>query len=149
MEHQTNVGYLLHHLAFVLGRQSDQALQDRLGIGFSQFKIMMCLSRGTAIQQRHIADKLGQTEASVSRQIRLLQDKGLLSSRVSPQNRREHITTLTTKGERLIEKAFVVLNQHHQPVFDRLSSDELERLGTIMTKMHDSACMGDRGCNYV
>jgi DNA-binding MarR family transcriptional regulator len=56
-----SLGYLLNHIAFVMARQSDQVLQERLGIGFSQFKIMMVLSHKPHIQQKEIADKLGQT----------------------------------------------------------------------------------------
>lgn len=98
--HPTNdIGYLLNHLAFVLSHQSDQVLHEQLGIGFSQYKIMMVLWWNPSIQQRQIADRLGQTEASISRQIKLLHDKSLLSTRISPENRRKHITALTFKGE--------------------------------------------------
>src|SRR3989338_10421342 len=103
-----NIGYLLHHLSFVLDRQSDQVLQEQLGIGFSQFKIMMVLRWNRGVQQKLIADNLGQTEASVSRQIKLLKNRGLLTRKPFAKNKREHITVLTTKGERLIEAALEI-----------------------------------------
>lgn len=134
----------MHHLASVLSRQSDEALQQRLGIGFSQFKILMCLGEGGVVRQRQIAECLGQTEASVSRQIRLLHDKGLLKSAVSPTNRREHITDLTAKGQRIVSEAFIILNEYHQPLFDRLGSSQLEHFQSILSSMHDGACSS--GC---
>ncbi len=140
-----NIGYLLNHLAFMLGRQSDQVLQEQLGIGFSQFKIMMVLRWNPSIQQKQIADRLGQTEASISRQIKLLHDGGLLGTRISAENKREHITTLTTKGEKLTEKAMEILNNYHSPTFDTLSEKEKQNLVDILNKMHDVVCVGKEG----
>jgi len=141
MQPTNNIGYLLNHLAFMLGRQSDQVLQEQLGIGFSQFKIMMVLGWNPSIQQRQIADKLGQTEASISRQIKLMQKQGLLSTKINPENRRVHITRLTPKGERLTEQALRVLNNYHAPTFAALSTKQQESLVEILTLMHDQVCI--------
>lgn len=139
-----NIGYLLNHLAFVVGRQSDQVLQERFGIGFSQFKILMVLRWEPSIQQKQIADKLGQTEASISRQIKLLHDGSLLQTKIHPENRRRHITTLTPKGERLIDEAMRILNDYHGPMFDTLNEKQRQQLLEALTLMHQYACSGDR-----
>lgn len=140
MQPTNNLGYLLQHLAFVMARQNDQILQERLGIGFSQFKLMMILERRPHIQQKQIADALGQTEASISRQIKLMHQKGLLQTVVSPENRRQHITTLTTKGERLAEEAIRTLNDYQSPVFDRLGDRQQQQLLDALSEMHKSIC---------
>ncbi len=145
MRPTNNIGYLLNHIAFMLGRQSDQVLQEQLGIGFSQFKIMMVLKWNPAIRQKQIADRLGQTEASISRQIKLLHEKSYLNTHISPKNKREHITTLTTKGEKLTEKAMQILNNYHSPTFAALSEKEQASLVDILNKMHDSVCVGKQG----
>ena len=136
----TNTGYLLQHLAFTLAKQSDQVLQEQLGIGFSQFKILMALQWNPHTQQRHIAESLGQTEASISRQIKLMHDKGLLQSTVSPRSRREHITTPTSKGLKLTEAALEVLNNYHRPMFEKLSDKQQEQLRQALIIMHQYAC---------
>ncbi len=141
MKPTNNIGYLLNHLAFMLSRQSDQVLQEQLGIGFSQFKIMMVLRWNPSIQQKQIADRLGQTEASISRQIKLLFDQNLLTTRISPKNKREHITTLTTKGEKLTEKSMQILNNYHAPTFARLSPKQQQTLVEILNLMHDAVCV--------
>lgn len=145
MQPTNNIGYLLNHLAFILSRQSDQVLQEQLGIGFSQFKIMMALKWNPSVQQKHIAERLGQTEASISRQIKLLHEKGLLTTRISAENKREHITTLTSKGERLTEKAMQILNSYHAPTFASLSASEQQSLIATLNKMHDAACVERKG----
>ena len=142
MKPTNNVGYLLNHLAFVLGRQSDQALQERLGLGFSQFKILTALKWNPSVRQKQIASDLGQTEASISRQIKLLQAKGLLSTRIKPDNKREHITALTGKGERLAETAMQILNSRHSPAFAILTSAQQQNLLEILNTMHGAVCAG-------
>lgn len=135
-----NIGYLLQKLAFCLNRQNDQVLQEQLGIGFSQFKILMILQWRPNVQQRQIADNLSQTEASVSRQIKLLKEEGLLATEINPNNKREHITKPTQKGIALTQKALEVLNRHHQPMFAKLSQKQQEQLAEGLRIMYDHAC---------
>ncbi len=145
-----NLGYALHHVALVLDRQSDLLLQERLDIGFSQFKILMALKWQQGIQQKHIAAKLGQTEASVSRQIKLLQEVGLITAKKSADNKRERITTLTPKGEQLVDKALSALDNYHSSVFNRLDPNQQAQLKHLLDVMHEQACRPDRpgGCNH-
>ena len=144
MQPTNNTGYLLQHLAFTMARQNDQILQERLGIGFSQFKILMVLQKNPYIQQKDIAEALGQTEASISRQIKLMHDRGLLQSTVSPENRRRHITTPTQKGLRLNEEALRVLNEYHAPMFERLSDKQIQQLLEILSQMHHFVCQAGK-----
>lgn len=144
-----NLGYLLHHLAGVLDRQSDILLQERLDIGFSQFKILMALKWDQGVQQKQIASKLGQTEASVSRQIKMLHEIGYLTSVSSKDDRREKITGLSPKGESLVNKAMKALNEYHAPVFEKLSLSQQLALQDMLEVMHAQACQSERpgGCS--
>lgn len=144
MDYKNNLGYLLHHIGFVMDRQSDTLLQERLDIGFSQFKILMALKWHASVQQRQIADKLGQTEASVSRQIKLLKEAGFLNVTTSENNKREHITTLTTKGVNVVDKAIRALNDYYAPAFDRLSAAEQEAFRKLLQNLHQELCNSDK-----
>lgn len=144
MRPKNSLGYSLHHLSFVLDRQADLLLQERLGIGFSQFKILMALQWQACTQQRYIAEYLGQTEASVSRQIKLLHELGLLKNQISSHSRRERVTTLTTKGEKLANEAMKQLNKFYEPILSHLSSRQQETLSTILEIMHEEVCRSDK-----
>lgn len=135
-----SIGYLLNHVSFVLGRQSDQVLQERLGIGFSQFKIMKTLQKSPHIQQKQIAECLGQTEASISRQIKLLQQQGLLQTVRRAENKREHITTLTAKGDRYTDEAIRVLGDYLTPMFVGLSERQQAALLEALETLHQVTC---------
>lgn len=138
-----SIGYLLHHISAVLARNSDQILQEQLGIGFSQFKILLILQQKSGVQQKQIATALGQTEASISRQIRLLQDSGLLTSTVHPNNRRQHIIRLTPKGLKVIDRAMQILNGYHAPVFARLNERQQSQLADMLGEIHNSLCSAE------
>ncbi len=126
---------LLHQLSAMFSRESDQILQEQLGIGLSQFKILETLVENSAMQQRHIAVQLGQTEASISRQINLMERKGLIESMRNPVNRREHITSLTQRGERLTEAAERILTLHNSASLTRLSKKEQLVLLDLLQKV--------------
>jgi DNA-binding MarR family transcriptional regulator len=122
------VGYLLTHTAALVDRQADQVLQERLGIGTSQLRILRVLHQTPNVLQRVLADTLGQTEASISRQAKLLHEKGLVSSRINPKSKREHIMQLTPKGVQITEAAQEVMAQYFTPLFAILNTKEQTEL---------------------
>ncbi|HSX07491.1 MAG TPA: MarR family winged helix-turn-helix transcriptional regulator [Candidatus Saccharimonadales bacterium] len=134
------VGYLLEHLSGMSGRQSDQVLQEQLGIGLSQYKIMRALQWHPKVQQRKLAQSLGQTEASVSRQIKLLHERGMLVTEVNAAERRAHLTRITPKGLKVAEAARQVLVQYHSPMFGTLSDKEMKQLLETLKKLHNFVC---------
>lgn len=135
-----NLSYIIHHLAAVMGKQSDQVLQEQLGIGLSQFKILMVLEWNPRVQQKAIADSLGQTEASISRQIKLLKNKGLLQTRNDPNNRRRHITTPTPLGMQVTEAATNIMRRNFGPELSSLGDDQVMQLVTGLQKLHAIVC---------
>lgn len=135
-----NLSYLLHHLAAVMGKQSDQILQEQLGIGLSQYKILMVLEWNPRVQQRAVADSLGQTEASVSRQIKLLKTKGLLVSKTDSSNRRKHISAPTPLGMQVTEAATNILRRSFGPELSGLGDDQIMQLTTGLQQLHRIVC---------
>jgi DNA-binding MarR family transcriptional regulator len=139
-----NLSYLLHHLAAVMGKQSDQVLQEQLGIGLSQYKILMVLEWNPRIQQKAIADSLGQTEASISRQIKLLKAKGLLTSKIDSANKRKKITLPTPLGMKITEAAANSLRTSLGPEISGLGDDQLMQLTTGLQRLHRVVCRTGR-----
>lgn len=137
MDQNHSLGFTLHHLSFMLDRQSDLFLQDRFGIGFSQFKVLMSLMRHTNVQQREIAEYLGQTESSVSRQIQTLVDDGLVSSRKDSNDHRQRVTQLTSQGEKIARTAMAELEKHYAPMFDTLSDRKQADLAEMLESMRE------------
>jgi DNA-binding MarR family transcriptional regulator len=135
-----NLSYLIQHLAAVMGRQSDELLQDQIGIGLSQFKILMVLEWNPRVQQKAIADALGQTESAVSRQLKLLKSMKLLETKPDPGNRRRHVTTLTPRGMQVTEAATAVMRRSLGPEFADLGDDQLIHLVNGLQRLHRIVC---------
>lgn len=135
-----NLAYLIQHLAAVMSKQSEQALQEQLGIGVSQYKILVVLEWNPRIQQRSIAESLGQTEASISRQVKLLTKKGLLLAKPDPQNRRKHITAPTPLGMQVTEAASNILRRSFGPEVSHLGDDRVLQLIASLQQLHRITC---------
>lgn len=129
----------IHQLSATLSREADQILQEQLGLTFSQFKIMQAIQKAPRMQQRALALSLGQTEASISRQVKLLLDKQLINIRVNPNNRRQHLTQLTVRGERILQAAIAAVSRYHTETFSGLNSKQkiqLAQLAELLASVH-------------
>lgn len=135
-----NLGYLIQHLASVMNRQTDQLLQEQLDIGLSQFKILMVLEWNPRVQQRAIASALGQTESSISRQLKLLEDKKFLTTKTDPQNKRRHIIAPTPSGMQITEAASAIMRRSFGQECYGLGEDQLMQLVTGLQKLHRVVC---------
>ena len=126
---------LLHQVATKLDSHCNQILLERLGIGMSQFRTLLILQDRDARPQRDIAMSLGQTEASISRQVKLLREKGLIQIKKSAQNRREHLLFLTVKGDHLTDRATEILNDYLAQKFEVLSEKEQSQLSAHLLSL--------------
>jgi len=135
MDNSQKIAQQLHNLSALLARESDQILQERLGIGLSQYKILAAVEQNPRVQQRAIAVELGQTEASVSRQVKLLHKKDMITSRPNPNNRREHLTALTPRGQRITEAAHQSLASHYRAFTGKLSPRQQEVLLSLLSEL--------------
>lgn len=138
------ISYLIQHLASVISKDVDQTLQEQLGIGFSQYKILMVLEWNPRVQQKTIAKSLGQTEASISRQIKLLEKKGLIGTKIDPSNRRVRISTPTILGMQITEAAAAILRRGLGPEFSKMGEDQQAQLIKGLQALHASVCRPQR-----
>lgn len=120
-----NVVYKMQHTASILTRFSDHVLHERLKIGYTQYRILLALQYTPNIQQRSLASSLDQTEAAISRQIKLMRKQDLLTVESRKENKREHIVQLTKKGERLANEASLILNNVYAPIFQHFNEKNL------------------------
>jgi len=138
------ISYLIQHLASVISKDVDQTLQEQLGIGFSQYKILMVLEWNPRVQQKSIAKSLGQTEASISRQIKLLEKKGLISTKIDPNNKRVRISTPSILGMQITEAAAAILRRSLGPEFAKMGEDQQAQLIKGLQALHASVCRASR-----
>ena len=120
MSYKNTQTYLIQQIGHLLTSQSDQILLERFGIGFSQFKVLLCLEERSGVPQKYIAQTLFQTEASISRQINVLFKKGLVLIKSGKDNR-QNLIYPTSRGVEVIAKASKALRDYDDPVYEHLS----------------------------
>lgn len=123
-----DIGSLLHKVSVALDRTSDQVLQERLGIGLAQFRVLLFLLQNDGAKQAAIAENLSQTEASISRQVKILQEKKLAVVRRNVSSRRDRLVFLTQKGAATSQRSLIILNEYHAPMFDNIGQKQQEEL---------------------
>lgn len=143
--------YVLQHVADTLSRQLDQVILEQIGIGLSQYKILQALHADPEVRQHHIASRLGQTEASISRQIKLLKERGLLVSSVNPRNRREHLHAPTALGVKMLDNAATALNKYASGMFGAVGDKQRKQFIEALTVFHAWTCQPGKpyGCDHL
>lgn len=149
MQHAKTTGYLLQHVAAITDRRADQALQERMGIGTSQYRVMVVLRASPGVQQKHVAEVLSQTEASISRQVKLLVEQGLVTSRVSQANRRQHLTALTQRGLHFVDEADNILADIYNQALEHLSKRQQNQIDELLQLIHTRLCPGQTMADHI
>jgi len=126
----------LHRLSHSLACESDSLLQQKFGLGTTQFKIAWVLKKHpSGVPQKSIASWLQQTEAAISRQMKGMQAEGLIKNYIDPENRRQHVICLTPKGAAFAEKSMQCMKQQQGDVFDVLTGKERTALCGMLEKV--------------
>jgi DNA-binding MarR family transcriptional regulator len=92
----------LHKLTARLDRAADNVLRTENGLSHSRFLALYMVGSEGADTQRILAERLGVSEPSVSRMVRVLGDLGWLQSAPDPAGGNRRQLRLTATGERLV-----------------------------------------------
>jgi DNA-binding MarR family transcriptional regulator len=97
--------YLIRRTAGLMDHQGDVLLRRQLGISLAQFLVLSVVDAHPGpLSQQTIADRVGLTKGSVSRQIDHAVAAGLMTVRVAAHTRRENAVTLTKAGTALVRR---------------------------------------------
>ena len=97
--------YLIRRTAGLLDQQSEVLLRQNLGTSLAQFLVLSVVDAHPGpLSQQAIADRVGLTKGSVSRQIDQAVAAGLMTVKVAEHTRRENAVTLTAAGTDLVRR---------------------------------------------
>ncbi|HVX58616.1 MAG TPA: MarR family winged helix-turn-helix transcriptional regulator [Candidatus Saccharimonadales bacterium] len=101
----------LLHLSFILQQLADDLLIREVGISVSQARIMSALDISRPSLQNHVAQSLSQTEANISRQLKAMKSRGLVTVEKNKKDGRARDVRLTVKGRESYERAASLLGR--------------------------------------
>lgn len=130
--------FLVRKSASLMERGGETLFREGLGISLAQFMVLSVVdARPGAFNQQSVADYLGLTKGTVSRQIEQAERAGLLTTAVSPTSRREKLATLTPEGTTIVRRGDELLARSQLSAFGGLPEDDVR--ATIRTLSRFSA----------
>lgn len=129
---------LIQQLAQISIKSSDQLLAETFGFGLSSLRILQLLQQN-GMHQKEIASKLDQTEASVSRQVKILQEKGLVVVSINSENRRQHSVFLTAYAKKIMIDANRVIDNNYESLFEGVSEEKKLELRELLKIVRQSS----------
>lgn len=120
----------------VIERSGDKLFREHLGIGLSQFLVLSVIdARPGQFNQQTVAETLGITKGTVSRQIELGQAAGYITVEVSPTSRRDNVVGLTPAGTAVVRKGDQVLAVEQRRAFGGTDGAALAAATTVLTTL--------------
>jgi DNA-binding MarR family transcriptional regulator len=100
-----------------------------------QILVLLWASEASGVPHREIVKALEVTRATVSGLMVSLERDGLVKSSVDPDDRRNLVATLTSKGRAIVERAIGSNATSLRAAFAPLSADELETLTSLLRRL--------------
>jgi DNA-binding MarR family transcriptional regulator len=113
-------------VAGLMDRSGEALFRSSLGISLAQFLVLSVVDAHPGpLNQQAVADRLGLTKGTVSRQIDAAVAAGLMTVEVSPESRREHLVDLTAKGTRLVRRGDRLVDREQRIAMPQVSAADL------------------------
>jgi DNA-binding MarR family transcriptional regulator len=128
----------IQKIAFLLEKKADESLKEEIGVGFAQYKVLEAINQNSLAKQNMIAEMLDQTEASISRQIKILENKGLITVANVMGNKRARELSLTRVGEDIVRQAEQLLETMQEHAMNGLSFKDQNYLIELFERMLDN-----------
>lgn len=112
------------HRAFRRVREVDLAGIARHGLPESEFDVVMTLGNTEGLRMCEVAQRTLTSPANVTRVMKVLEEKGLVSRERGELSDREVVARLTPVGERLFAEAYPMQHRYVAAAFDAVLSRE-------------------------
>ena len=107
----------------------------KLGLTPSQFDVIATLGNTDGMSMTELAKKTLVTKGTLTGIIDRLEQKGLVTRIVPPENRRSFTIILTPEGEQTFEAVFPIQIAYLKERFDRLSAEELKQIQVSLSQL--------------
>jgi MarR family transcriptional regulator, 2-MHQ and catechol-resistance regulon repressor len=99
-----------------------------LGLLPVQFDVIATLANQPPMTYRQLGEKTLISKSSLTGVVERMVKKGLIATQENPEDARSHLLKLTTKGQKIFDKAFPEHLQHLELAFKKLSKNQLKEI---------------------
>ena len=118
-------------------RQSD-ARFARYGVTADQFVLLATLSRGDALTQRELAQRMSSDPSTVRAMLVLLEKQGLVEREVHPSDSRARNVALTAAGKRKFRQLWKAGESIRKKMFDAVEPDNAAELVRLLKQLAET-----------
>lgn len=135
MQEMIELPMALRTAYMAMHRRTDNALA-KYGVTADQFVLMATLSRGQALTQRELAQRISSDPSTVRAMLVLLEKQGYVQRETNPDDSRALLVKLTATGRRKFKQLWKVSNEIRQQLFDSIPVQDLQ---TVMNSLNQIA----------
>lgn len=110
-----------------------------VGCNLQEYVVLFRLVNEAEVAQSELAFDAALDPAAVSRLVRDMTEAGLVTTRVSPQDKRQRYVKLTSKGRALERTLSPVVDDALEPLLSGLSLAETRQFLDLLRRAHDHA----------
>ncbi len=109
--------------------------ESKLDITVDQWLVMNVVKEDPGCSHQDISDRVFKDNASVTRMIELLVNKGFMKRVVSKGDRRKTLLAISPSGKRLMSSASRVVESYRKAALKGISAAELEKTRRVLEKI--------------
>ena len=133
--------YVPAFISFIANKLSNSATvfyQRNFGVNVTEWRIMSLLAIEPGIPASRICSVIGFDKGPVSRNLSVLQKRGLVAIRTAPDDGRTHAISLTPRGRAIHDKVIMAAFERERRLLSCLKKDEREVLIDLLRRLHEN-----------
>jgi DNA-binding MarR family transcriptional regulator len=131
--------FLVHRVAGLMDRAGEALFRRELSISLAQFLVLSVVDAYPGdFNQQAIADRLGLTKGTVSRQIDNAVAAGRMTVQVSERTRRENHIALTPAGQDLVRRGDALFRDAQRNVFPVIDGHDMAAALRVLSALNAS-----------
>lgn len=126
-------------ITFVANKLSNSATgvyQKRFGVTVTEWRILSQLAIEPGIPASRICQVIGFDKGPVSRNLGVMESRGLVAIRADPSDGRSHSIALTAKGRAVHDKVLQLALERERKLLSCLTKSERETLIGLLQRVH-------------
>lgn len=131
------IGLQLARTAKAVSGAFDEALAAAGG-SRPMWLILLALKRQAWPTQAQLAQEVGIRGPTLTHHLDALEERGLVTRRRDPDNRRVHLVELTDQGEEMFHHLREAAAGHDRRLRGDIDDDDLERLRALLARLHQN-----------
>lgn len=123
-------------MSALIAKHAQQMLSQSTEISYAEFCVLMALSCKDCLMPHEIAERMGHSNAAISRQMKALEKQGFVK-KTPTKDRRASPFMLTEEGRKVALKSRHILQEYWKDACRELTDSEIEVATRINQKLID------------